>query len=106
MRIIVMHSLRPMLAGISRFERDRMMKIPADALAVVQPFHPGVLNILHPYDDSLAKQRALKKRIQRKPKFGRYESEMQLAGSASTAVPIVCGAWHLKIAVHGASNLT
>ena len=80
--------------------------IPADALAVMQPFHPGALNILYPYDGTLAKQRALKKRPQRKPLFGRYVSEMQLAGSASTAVPIVCSAWHLRSAVHGASNLT
>ena len=80
--------------------------VPADALAVVQPFHPGVLNILYPYDGTLSKQRRLKKRLQRKPPFGRYASQGQEAGSASTAVPIVCGAWHLKSAVHGASNLT
>ena len=80
--------------------------IPADALAVVQPFHPGVLNILYPFEDTLAKQRALKQRLQRKPNYGRYGSEVQLAAPASTAVPIVCGAWNLIIPLHGVSNLT
>ena len=79
--------------------------IPADALCVVQPFHPGVLNILYPYDATLAKQRALKQRLQRKPSYGRYQSQVQLAAAASTAVPIVCGAWNLTIPVHGASDL-
>lgn len=45
--------------------------IPADALCVVQPFHPGVLNVLYPYAPTLAKQRALKQRLQRKPSYGR-----------------------------------
>ena len=47
--------------------------VPADALCVVQPFHPGVLNILYPYDATLAKQRALKQRLQRKPSSGRFD---------------------------------
>ena len=70
--------------------------IPADALAVVQPFHPGVLNILYPFEDSLAKQRALKQRLQKKPNYGRSASAVQLAASVSRGVPIVCGAWNLS----------
>ena len=73
---------------------------------MVQPFHPGVLNILYPYAPTLAKQRALKQRLQRKPSHGRYGREVQVAAPAYTAVPIVCGAWNLTIPVHGASNLT
>ena len=80
--------------------------VPADALAHVQPFHPGVLNILYPYEATLAKQRALKQRLQRKPSYGRYQSQVQLAAAASSAVPIVCGAWNLIIPLHGVSNLT
>ena len=79
--------------------------IPADALCVVQPFHPGVLNILYPYAPTLAKQRALKQRLQRNPSYGRYESEVQLAAPVSTAIPIVSGAWNLTIPLHGASHL-
>ena len=79
--------------------------IPADALCVVQPFHPGVLNVLYPYAPTLAKQRALKQRLQRKPSYGRSESQVRLAAPALTAFPIVRGAWNLTIPVHGASDL-
>ena len=48
--------------------------VPADALCVVQPFHPGVLNILFPYAPTLAKQRELKELQQKPPSHGRYES--------------------------------
>ena len=78
--------------------------IPADALCVVQPFHPGVLNILYPYAPTLAKQRALKQRLQRKPSHGRFDG--RYSRLADWAVPIVCGAWNLTIPVHGAFNLT
>ena len=57
--------------------------IPGDALCIVQPFHPGVLNILYPYAPTLAKQRALKQRILQKPLHGRYESELNLAAGRS-----------------------
>ena len=30
--------------------------VPADALCIVQPFHPGALNVLYPYAPLLAKQ--------------------------------------------------
>ena len=80
--------------------------IPADALAVVQPFHPGVLNILYPFEATLAKQRALKLRLLRRGNYGRSVPELQSAASASTAVPIVCGAFNVTIPVHGASKLT
>ena len=86
--------------------RQNDQSIPAEALCVVQPFHPGVLNLLYPYAPTLAKQRALKKRLQKKPSWGRYERSWGLAGPAYTAVPIVCGAWNLTIPVHGASNLS
>ena len=80
--------------------------IPADALCIVQSFHPGVLNILYPYSATLAKQRALKQRLQRVPSHGRYESQVGLAAPPRSSVPIVCGAWNLTNPVHGASNLT
>ena len=47
-------------------------KVPAEALAVVQPFHPGVMNILFPYEDTLTKMRAHKKRLQKSPLHGMY----------------------------------
>ena len=80
--------------------------IPADALCIVQPFDPGVLNILHPYAPALAKHRALKQRLQRTPSHGRYESQVGLRAPDVVPVPIVCGAWNLTIPVRGASNLT
>ena len=57
--------------------------VPGDALCVVQPFHPGVLNILYPYDSTLAKQRALKRRTLVKPLHGRFDSQMNPAASSS-----------------------
>ena len=80
--------------------------VPADALAVVQPFHPGVLNILYPYAPTLAKQRELKQRLQRAPTYGRYEQRVQLVAPDVPAVPIVCGAWNLTFPLHGVSNMT
>ena len=61
--------------------------IPGDALCVVQPFHPGVLNVLYPYDSTLAKQRALKRRSLKKPLHGRFDSEMNPAPTTPTSVP-------------------
>ena len=79
--------------------------VPADALCIVQPFHPGVLNLLYPYADTLAKQRALKQRLQRKPTHGRYERQVHLAPRGAAQVPIVHGAWNLGIPLHGLSHL-
>ena len=67
--------------------------VPQEALAIVQPFHPGVLNILYPYAPTLAKMRALKQRLQRKPNFGRFASQAGLAAGAGSEVPLLCGAW-------------
>ena len=80
--------------------------IPADALCIVQSFHPGVLNILHPYDSTLAKQRALKQRLQTAPIHGRYGRAVGLRPPEVDPVPRVCGAWNLTLPVHGACNLT
>ena len=60
-------------------------KIPGDALCIVQPFHPGVMNILFPYDATLAKMRAMKQRTQVKPLHGKYfQSD---AGASSSQGP-------------------
>ena len=55
---------------------------------MVQPFHPGVLNILYPYAPTLAKQRALKQRMQTRPSSGRFDGTYSRL--ARDAVPIVC----------------
>ena len=47
-------------------------KVPEEALAVVQPFHPGVMNILFPYEDTLTKMRNQKRRDLREPLHGMY----------------------------------
>ena len=57
--------------------------IPGDALCVVQPFHSGVLNVLYPYDSTLAKRRALKQRLLIKPLHGRFDSESSAAAGSS-----------------------
>ena len=61
-------------------------KVPAEALAVVQPFHPGVMNILFPYEGTLTKMRQAKKRDMLKPLHGRY-GRADAAASSSGAPP-------------------
>ena len=58
-------------------------KIPTDALCIVQPFHPGVMNILFPYDATLAKMRAMKQRTMTKPLHGKYDRSGAAAPSRS-----------------------
>ena len=58
-------------------------KVPGEALAVVQPFHPGVMNILFPYEDTLTKMRAAKKRQLVRPLHGMYGR----ADAASSSQP-------------------
>ena len=78
-----------MEADVSWYQPCRLRqedeKVPGDALCVVQPFHPGVLNILFASDATLQKQRALKKRLLTKPLHGRFDSSMEPA--SSSAVP-------------------
>ena len=62
-------------------------KVPAEALAVVQPFHPGVMNILFPYEGTLTKMRQAKKRDLLKPLHGRYGRADAAASSSSQAPP-------------------
>ena len=62
-------------------------KVPAEALAVVQPFHPGVMNILFPYEGTLTKMRQAKKRDLLKPLHGRY-GRADAAASSSQAPPL------------------
>ena len=61
-------------------------KVPAEALAVVQPFHPGVMNILFPYEDTLTKMRAAKKLHLQRPLHGRY-GRRDAAASSSQPPP-------------------
>ena len=67
---------RFMEADVGWYQPVRVMqddsKVPEEALAVVQPFHPGVMNILFPYEDTLTKMRAHKKRKLVKPLHGMY----------------------------------
>ena len=62
-------------------------KVPGEALAVVQPFHPGVMNILFPYEDSLTKMRQQKRRELRRPLHGRYGRTDAAASSSSGPPP-------------------
>ena len=61
-------------------------KVPEEALCVVQPFHPGVMNILFPYDATLTKMRASKRRTLTKPLHGKYDRSD--AASSSHAPPL------------------
>ena len=60
--------------------------VPEEALCVVQPFHPGVMNVLFPYDDTLTKMRAAKRRELVRPVHGKYERSD--AASSSHAPPL------------------
>ena len=60
-------------------------KVPEEALAAVQPFHPGVMNILFPYEDTLTKMRNQKRRDLREPLHGMYGRRD--ASSSSHAPP-------------------
>ena len=64
-------------------------EVPMDAMAFIQPFHPGVLNLLHPYEETLKKQRRLKQRLHSAPLHGRFDS---LTVSAGSSAPEVHGA--------------
>ena len=81
---------RFMEADVGWYQPVRVMqddeKVPGEALAVVQPFHPGVMNILFPYEDTLTKMRAHKKRLLQRPLHGRYE-RADAAASSSQAPP-------------------
>ena len=61
-------------------------KTPGEALCCVQPFHPGVMNILFPYEDTLTKMRAAKKRQLVKPLHGMY-GRADTGASSSGAPP-------------------
>ena len=60
--------------------------VPADTLCFVQPFHPGVMNILFPYEATLAKMRMWKQRTSLKPLHGKYDRS-DAAASSSHAPP-------------------
>ena len=57
-------------------------KVPAEALAVVQPFHPGVMNILFPYEDTLTKMRTAKKLHLQRPLHGPHRRRDAAASSS------------------------
>ena len=61
--------------------------VPPEAQCFVQPFHPGVMNILFPYDDTLTKMRAAQQRslAGQRPLHGRYDRSD--AASSSHAAP-------------------
>ena len=62
-------------------------KVPPEALCIVQPFHPGVMNILFPYEETLTKMRAAKQRTSLKTMHGKYDRK-DAAASSSHAPPL------------------
>ena len=62
-------------------------KVPAEAMCIVQLFHPGVMNILFPYEATLAKMRMWKQRTSLKPLHGKYDRS-DAAASSSHAPPL------------------
>ena len=60
--------------------------VPADTLCFVQPFHPGVMNILFPYEETFAKMKAAKQRATYKPLHGKYD-RWDAAASSNFAPP-------------------
>ena len=60
--------------------------VPEEALCFVQPFHPGVMNIIYPYNESLGKMRRLKQHQVSRPWHGRYDRR-DAASSSHHAPP-------------------
>ena len=63
------------------------MQVPEEALCIIQPFHPGVMNIIFPFKESLGKMRRMKRHQLTRPQHGRYD-RCDAASSSQTAPPL------------------
>ena len=61
--------------------------MPEETLCIIQPFHPGVMNIIFPLKELLGKMRLMKRHQLIRPQHGLYD-RCDAASSSQTAPPL------------------